>query len=432
MRERPDLRRVSDDQLLRGLFDVLKRTRHNETDVVAHIAEVDARKLYAREASPSMFAYCTEVLHLSEPEAALRIRVARASRKHPMLLTMLSEGRIHLSGIALLAPLLTRKNRVALLKRATHKSKRQIEEMVAEFRPAPAAPPLVRRLPNRRHEGSPALAHGAEFDAGGMLDHRSNVSAQRPNPSKPVSPQDTRTWTPQQRPDAVALVNHSKIEACGGEPRPNAAAHASPHLALGRLQSPPPARLATVAPVAPARFRVRFDASAELRDKLERLQALMRSSVPDGDLGKVIELAITRELERLEARRFAKTKKPRTRVARADTTPKSRYVPAAVRRFVEKRDGGRCAYRDRHGRRCTRRHDLEFHHRRPFGLGGDHSPEGLALMCHTHNALLAEADFGKEKMARYRRRARRDMKMAEVTGTESANGGLRAQWRSTG
>jgi hypothetical protein len=44
-----------------------------------------------------------------------------------------------------------------------------------------------------------------------------------------------------------------------------------------------------VEPVASARFRIRFDARAELREKLERLQALMRSSVPDGDLGKTTE-----------------------------------------------------------------------------------------------------------------------------------------------
>jgi hypothetical protein len=41
---------------------------------------------------------------------------------------------------------------------------------------------------------------------------------------------------------------------------------------------------------------VQFTASAELHDKLKRLQTLMRSSVPDGDLGKLIELAVTEML----------------------------------------------------------------------------------------------------------------------------------------
>ena len=70
---------VTDDELLRRLSALLKDSRRVEADLIAHISEVDTRKLYAREAAPSMFAYCTEVLHLSEPEAALRIRVARVS-----------------------------------------------------------------------------------------------------------------------------------------------------------------------------------------------------------------------------------------------------------------------------------------------------------------------------------------------------------------
>ncbi len=120
----------------------------------------------------------------------------------------------------------------------------------------------------------------------------------------------------------------------------------------------------------------------------------MRSSVPDGDLGKIIDQAVTEKLERLEARRYAKTKKPRKTLAGTDTTPKSRHIPAAVRRVVEKRDGGRCAFRDPRGRRCSRRHDLEFHHRTPFGKGGHHTPENLALMCRAHNGLMAEGDYG--------------------------------------
>jgi len=70
-------------------------------------------------------------------------------------------------------------------------------------------------------------------------------------------------------------------------------------------QSPPPARTAEVEPLAPARFKVQFTASAELRDKLERLTALLRSEVPDGDLAAVIDRAVTEKLERLEARGLA-------------------------------------------------------------------------------------------------------------------------------
>ena len=156
MEQKRPLQSISDDELLRGLADLMQQSRRVESDLVAHIGEVDERRLYAREASPSMFAYCTEVLHLSEAEAYLRITAARAAREHPMLLAMLGDGRLHLTGIAKLAPHLTRENRDTLLKRATHRSKRQIEELIAEIAPRPDVPPVMRKLPERRTLPTPA------------------------------------------------------------------------------------------------------------------------------------------------------------------------------------------------------------------------------------------------------------------------------------
>jgi hypothetical protein len=148
---------------------------------------------------------------------------------------------------------------------------------------------------------------------------------------------------------------------------------------------------------------VQFTASARHHEKLERLRALLRSQVPDGDLGAIIEAAVTEKLERLEARRFAATKHPRKSLSEADTSPASRHIPAPVRRAVRERDGSRCAYVDASGRRCDERQRLEYHHRQPFGFGGGHRPENLRLTCHTHNAYLAEHDYGREAMARFRR-----------------------------
>jgi hypothetical protein len=69
---------------------------------------------------------------------------------------------------------------------------------------------------------------------------------------------------------------------------------------------------------------------------------------------------------------------------------------------VCERDGGRCAYRDERGRRCARRHDLEFHHKHPFARGGDHSPANLVLHCKSHNTPVAEQDYGEDAMSRFR------------------------------
>lgn len=152
MGHRPNLHAVSDDELRRRLTEFLRQSRCAEADLVAHIAEFDARRLYAREASSSMFVWCTEVLHLSEQEAYLRITVARASRVHPLLLTMLRDGRLHLSGIALLARHLTPENREEVLKRAAGMPHRKLKELAAELEPKPDAPATIRKLPARRAE----------------------------------------------------------------------------------------------------------------------------------------------------------------------------------------------------------------------------------------------------------------------------------------
>ena len=45
---------------------------------------------------------------------------------------------------------------------------------------------------------------------------------------------------------------------------------------------------------------------------------------------------------------------------------------------------------------------FEFHHRHPVAMGGDHSPQGIALACKAHNLYLAEVDFGRAATARHR------------------------------
>ena len=151
-------------------------------------------------------------------------------------------------------------------------------------------------------------------------------------------------------------------------------------------------------PTAPRRYKVQFTASEEVHDKLERLQELMQ-----GDLATVIEQAVTEKLERLESKRFGKTKAPRKSVQEADTTASSRHIPAPVKRAVRERDGNRCTFVDKAGRRCTAKRRLEFHHRRPFAHGGDHSPDNIALMCPAHNTYFAERDYGRQFMRHHRR-----------------------------
>jgi hypothetical protein len=46
------------------------------------------------------------------------------------------------------------------------------------------------------------------------------------------------------------------------------------------------------------------------------------------------------------------------------------------------------------------RERLEFHHRHPYGYGGECSIDNICLMCRTHNVYLAERDYGRRESAR--------------------------------
>jgi hypothetical protein len=58
---------------------------------------------------------------------------------------------------------------------------------------------------------------------------------------------------------------------------------------------------------------------------------------------------------------------------------------------------------DEEGRRCPERHRLEYHHRDPYARGGGKDSGNICLMCRQHNWYLAEIEYGKEAMSRYRR-----------------------------
>ncbi|HXK39263.1 MAG TPA: hypothetical protein VJ837_00305, partial [Candidatus Paceibacterota bacterium] len=277
------LQSLSDDDLLRSLSTLLSQSRRVEAELVAHIAEVDERRLYASQACSSMFVYAVEVLHLSEHEAYERFAAARASRKFPQLLEMLSDGRLHLSGLGKLAPHLTEDNCELLFARAAYKTKRQIEELLVELSPKPEAPAVIRKLPAAQPT------------------HWSTLPAAQLGPDR---------------------VPERRVE-----------------ILFPPIPSTPAPKPPVVEPLAPGKYKIQFTASGELRDRLERLQALL-----EGDLATVIEAAVTEKLERLEAKRYARTKQPRKSVNEGDTQPKSRYIPAAVKRAVFCRDSGQCAF----------------------------------------------------------------------------------------
>ena len=346
------LDRLTDSRLLAELARVARNERQATAEVVAHIAEVDARRLYLGDGFPSMFAYCTEVLKMSEPAAGKRIRAARKARLFPVILDMLRSGELHLSGILLLAPHLTSSNHQELLSAASNQSKRQIETLIVSRFPCPDVPATVRKQPARS-----------------------------------VTPSDRADTTPQaEHADAAPPAN---CTAAGGEQ-------------AFRLR--PPSRPAEVSPLAADRFKVQFTADQELHDLLREAQDLMRHTVPRGDVDEVVRRGLKLLVEDLKKRKLGARRgggKRKKSIPRGEG--RSRHIPNSVKRLVVERDGMRCSFVSAGGRRCSATGFLEFHHRDPYARGGEHSPANVAIVCRSHNQHTADLDFGRDFMECHRR-----------------------------
>jgi hypothetical protein len=327
----------------RSLLDTVKQLALEERRATATLLralmEIDARQLYLGEGCASMFVYCTRVLGLSEGGAYNRIEVARAARRFPAILQLFEQGTVTLTAVRLLAPHLTPENHVAVLDAARHKSKREVELLVATLAPKPDAPTIVRKLPVRE-----------AATAGSM-----------PLESGPIS----------SLPDVGPTTGAAAVRI---EP------------------SEPPTVPTRVAPLAPDRYLIRVTVSRETRDKLRRAQALLRHAVPSGDEAAILDRALTLLVEHLERRRFAETCRPRPANARCGH---SRHIPAAVRRAVWKRDAGQCAFIGAEGR-CPETTFLEFHHVEPYAVGGPPSVDNVQLRCRSHNGYEARLFFGTD------------------------------------
>ena len=323
---------LSDADLIAKLKRLVANEREATTELLRSLMEFDARRLYLGEGYPSLFAYCTQVLHYAEHAALNRIEVARAARRLPALLEHIADGRLHLTGARLLAPHLTDENADALLSAARHKSKREIEELIAALKPRPDAAPMVRQLSTSTVCPSSSAEPAASTFA----------ASPSPSPAIPV---------------ATAAMARS-----------------------------------TVIPLAPERFKVQFTISRETRDKLQQVQDLMRHVAPNGDPATIFDRALTVLLAELERKKFAATTTPR-RAREGDET--SRHIPASVRREVWHRDGGQCAFVGSHGR-CSERGFLEFHHLVPFAVGGAATVENVELRCRAHNTHEASLFLAAE------------------------------------
>jgi hypothetical protein len=242
------LRCLTDRELIAEVKNAAAGERRATAALIALLAELDERKLFLAEGCSSLFLHCTQVLRLSEHAAYGRIAAARASRRFPAILELLASGAIMLTTVVLVAPHLTEENQEALLEGACHKTKPDVERLIACLHPQPDIETRIRRV----SMSTPASRIGGLHEA----------------PMQPAAP------------------------PCAADSRATTAARA------------------TVAPLSPERYLIKVTVSREAHGKLRRAQDLLRHVLPAGDPAAIIERALTVLVDQLERTRLAQVKKP--------------------------------------------------------------------------------------------------------------------------
>ena len=271
-------KQLSDDALLIQLKQSISREQADTALVLADLAEVDARKLYLPAGYSSMHSYCIEVLHLSEHAAFKRIRAARLARRFPSIFPAVADGRLHLSGLVLLTPYLIKAGPATaaeLLASATHKSKAQIEELLAERFPGSENLPLVVAMPVPAARAEPRESEVTDQLAPGLVGGAGSA--------------DFGSGAYSYEPEALS--------------RPAASSECTPPRS-------------EAVPLAVGRFTLRLSMSQDTHDKLQYAQSLLSHAIWNGDLEQVLGRVLDLAIEQLEKRKFGATTAGRRNVCR--------------------------------------------------------------------------------------------------------------------
>ncbi len=350
---------LADGEIARGLPVKFARVSRNATEALAWLAEFDARRLYLPAAHPSMHSYCVHEMNM-EPEPAFKlIRVARTVWKFPAIFPELAAEHLHHSSVIILAPRLTSENVDELLAAARHKTRIEIEQLLAQRFPGVTCQAM-------------ATSVGAAEQAPGPV--KLTCAQQAPGPVEASG--------------QLALVANDELFA---------------------QQAPGPVEMCARRQPGPHELWRTIGESNY--DKLRYAQSLASHRTAGRDVEELLGQALDLLVHELERRKFGATERPRRKATRSGARTEyayenRRYIPRHVKRSVWQRDHGQCTFTSDTGKRCPARSLLEFDHIDPVARGGEPTVAGMRLRCRSHNQYTAECEFGVEFMKRKRELAR--------------------------
>jgi hypothetical protein len=392
-------------QLRDALKALLRKEQAAMADFLLALADFDRRRGWERLGHANLFAFLLAELRLSRSAAFYRKCAAELLQQFPEVVAPLREGKLCLSTVAELAKVLTEENQAVVAPRFFGLSAREAQELVAELQPrqVPSTRMVVTRV------ADPAAAP--------------KVSATQTRLT--LAPAPLVIAQGDAHPNVVPLsrVLTSELANGGG----------------GRFV----VRRDEIVPLTADQRRVHFNVGKQVVTKLEAAREGLSHAIPGATMEQVLEAALDLLLEK-QARARGQVKRPRSVAAAAvlgGTTPSKpvegapatavangnattspganeaepgdgpepihrrtgprETIPAAVKRAVWARDGGRCCWPLDGGGTCGSTHRLELDHIRPWAREGDSTVENLRVTCDDHNRRAARNAFGRRCVERY-------------------------------
>ena len=399
MSDRYRLIALGNEELVAALAVLLRRENDLLSDTLAHLAELDHRRLYLELGFTSMFAYCTDALGLCKSSAYRRIAAARLCRRFPELFARVAAGDLQTSVLAALSRHVTLQNAAELFAACSRKSCDQVEELLASRFPRSDVPDSIRRLPTRKVVGLDA-EHRTQGAVTVPLQPflepdrtRGGAACDPPRPFSPGSSMGNSRTAALAEDRADRTQGALPVDATapqGGEPSapPSARVNVAPQRKLEALSE--------------GRFGVHFTADGAFKRLLEEVRALASHRLPNADLSSLMTQALEAYRQALLKERYGVGRRAlRSKRVSADAAAiigglveRSRHVPATVAREVYLRDGGCCTFCAANGQCCAARRFLELDHIIPWAEGGASTAENLRLRCRAHNQQSARRYFG--------------------------------------
>jgi hypothetical protein len=436
-------------QLRDSLKSLLRTERSAMADFLVALADFDRGRGWERLGHASLFAFLVADLRLSKSAAYYRRSAADLLQDFPEVIAPLREGRLCLSTVGELAKVLTEENRALVTPRFFGLSSREAQELVAELQPrevpstrmvvtrvldrssaavaSTAKPALTLALPSA--STPPARAHPDEvppwrFPTSGLANgggadggfgrppsrrdeivpltadlRRLHITVCRQFLRELESARDglshaiPNATTEQVLQEALRLLLEKQARARGEVKRPRKTGAA-------RVLAGTSAAAPAVAGVA-AKALVAASAPASASATAASRGGVAKPEVEGAAIEAMGEAGVEGANEAANG-----TSREAANDARFEPSPHRRdghreAIPAAVRRAVWARDGGRCSWPLDGGGCCGSTRRLELDHLVPWAEWGGATEANLRVVCAVHNRVAARVAFGERWMGRY-------------------------------